>query len=135
MLERQSSRKGNVIMMRNAGILPAAILVLLTALSCSRHPVEKRQATVVLQDGSQISGTVVASSASNITLAGVDNISRTIPMSQVKSVRTVRRRHNCQRQPRPNRQLRSTHRPGVCPSSCSSQETGAGARGRKPGGT
>jgi len=73
-------------MMRNAGILAAATLVFLTLLSCSKQPAEKRQATVVLQDGSQVSGAVVASSASDITLAGDDNITRTIPMSRVKSV-------------------------------------------------
>ena len=73
-------------MMRNAGILPAVILVFLTLLSCSKQPAEKRQATIVLQDGSQVSGAVVASSASDITLAGGDNITRTIPMNQVKSV-------------------------------------------------
>ncbi len=73
-------------MIRNAGILPTAILVFLALLSCSKQPAEKRQATVVLQDGSQVSGTVVASSASDITLAGGDNVTRTIPMSQVKSV-------------------------------------------------
>jgi hypothetical protein len=73
-------------MMKNAGILHAAILVLLTLLSCNRQPAEKRQATVVLQDGSQVSGTMVASSASEITLAGDDHITRKIPMSQVKSV-------------------------------------------------
>ena len=73
-------------MMRNAGILPAVILVFLTLLSCSKQPAEKRQATVVLQDGSQVSGTVVASSASDITLEGGDNVTRKIPMSQVKSV-------------------------------------------------
>lgn len=72
--------------MRNAGILSTAILVFLTLLSCSKQPAEKRQATVVMQDGSQISGAVLASSASEITLAGDDNINRTIPMSQVKSV-------------------------------------------------
>jgi len=73
-------------MMRKANILPAAILVFLTLLSCSKQPAEKRQATIVLQDGSQVSGAVVASSASDITLTGDDNITRTIPMSQVKSV-------------------------------------------------
>jgi hypothetical protein len=73
-------------MVKNTGILAAAVLVSLTLLSCSRQPAEKRQATVVLQDGSQVSGTVVASSASAITLAGEDNITRTIPTSQVKSV-------------------------------------------------
>ena len=73
-------------MMRNVGILPAAILVFLTLLSCNKQPAEKRQATVVLQDGSEVSGAVVSTSASEITLAGDDSITRTIPMSQVKSV-------------------------------------------------
>jgi len=73
-------------MMRYAGILPAAILVFLTLLSCSKQPAERRQATVVLLDGSQVSGAVVASSATDITLADGNNITRTIPMSQVKSV-------------------------------------------------
>ena len=73
-------------MMKRAGIPAAVVLALLTMASCGRQPAEKRQATVLLQDGSQISGAVVASSASEITLAGEDNIKRTIPMSQVKSV-------------------------------------------------
>lgn len=85
-LDRQTSWKGNVIMMRNASILPVAVFVLLTLLSCSKQPAERRHATVMLQDGSQVSGAVVASSASDITLAGDDNITRTIPMRQVKSV-------------------------------------------------
>jgi len=67
-------------------MLSAVAVVFLATLSCSKQPAEKRQATVVLQDGSQVSGAVVASSASDITLAGEDNITRTIPMSQVKSV-------------------------------------------------
>jgi len=41
---------------------------------------------VLLQDGSQVSGALVSSSDSEITLAGQDNITRTIPMNQVKSV-------------------------------------------------
>jgi hypothetical protein len=82
----QSTQKGNVTTMRNAGILAAAVLVFLTLFSCSKQPAEKRQATILLQDGSQVSGAVMASSASEITLAGEDNITRTIPMSQVKSV-------------------------------------------------
>jgi hypothetical protein len=73
-------------MLRNIGILTAAILVSLTLMSCSKQPAERRQATVVLQDGSELSGAVVSSSAKDITLAGEDNITRTIPMSQVKSV-------------------------------------------------
>ncbi len=62
------------------------VLALLTLVSCSRTEAEKRPATVLLNDGSQISGLVVKSSDAEITLAGGDNITRTIPMSQVKSV-------------------------------------------------
>jgi hypothetical protein len=71
--------------MANSRVVAAAILVLF-ALSCSKQVAEKRQATVLLQDGSQVTGAVVASTASEITLAGNDNITRTIPMPQVKSV-------------------------------------------------
>ncbi|MFB3777156.1 MAG: hypothetical protein ACE141_06070 [Bryobacteraceae bacterium] len=72
--------------MKTTGVLTAAFLVVLTLVSCSRQPAEQRQATVVLKDGSQVSGKVAASSDTEITLAGEDNITRTIPMAQVKSV-------------------------------------------------
>ncbi|RPI09221.1 MAG: hypothetical protein EHM65_09410, partial [Acidobacteriales bacterium] len=76
--------------MRQTSVLLAAILVFLGLSACTNKsavaPSEKRQATVVLQDGSTVTGAVVASSASEITLAGGDNITRTIPMTQVKSV-------------------------------------------------
>jgi hypothetical protein len=39
-----------------------------------------------MRDGTRVTGAVVASSTSEITVAGDDNISRTIPMSQVRSV-------------------------------------------------
>lgn len=45
-----------------------------------------RHATVVLRDGSKAAGTVTASSATQITLAGDDHITRTIPMDQVRSI-------------------------------------------------
>ena len=43
-------------------------------------------ATVQMRDGSTVSGTVTATSATEITLAGDDNSTHTIPMSQVKSI-------------------------------------------------
>jgi len=39
-----------------------------------------------MRDGTRVTGAVVASSTAEITVAGDDNISRTIPMSQVRSV-------------------------------------------------
>ncbi len=43
-------------------------------------------AFVRLKDGSKVPGTIVASSATEITVAGDDGIERKIPMAQVKSV-------------------------------------------------
>jgi hypothetical protein len=43
-------------------------------------------ATVTLRDGTKATGTVVESSAAEIKLSGDDNITRTIPMTQVKSI-------------------------------------------------
>jgi hypothetical protein len=47
---------------------------------------QQRQATVVLQDGTRVEGTVTASSATEVTLDGADGIKRTIPMGQVKTI-------------------------------------------------
>jgi len=76
--------------MRQTGILFTTIVVFLALSSCARknavEPSEKRHATVQMKDGTKVTGTVVASSPSEITLAGDDSISRTIPMQQVRSV-------------------------------------------------
>jgi hypothetical protein len=76
--------------MRQTSVLLATIVVSLVLSSCTNRsavePLEKRHATVLMQDGTKVTGAVVASSASEITLAGDDNITRTIPMKQVKSV-------------------------------------------------
>jgi hypothetical protein len=69
-----------------AVLLAVAVVTTAALSSCNRQPVEWRQATVLLQDGSQVNGAVVSSSDAEITLAGQDNITRTIPMNQVKSV-------------------------------------------------
>ena len=46
----------------------------------------RSHATLLMRDGTRVTGAVVASSTAEITVAGDDNISRTIPMNQVKSV-------------------------------------------------
>ncbi len=43
-------------------------------------------ATVTMRDGTTVSGTVLSSSASEIQIAGDDKVTRTIPMTQVKTV-------------------------------------------------
>jgi len=75
---------------RQTSIWLTTLCVLLTLMSCTNQggvgSSEKRHATVLMQDGTKVTGTVEASSASEITLAGDDNITRTIPMNQVKSI-------------------------------------------------
>ena len=45
-----------------------------------------QHATVLMRDGSELTGTVTATSPSEITLAGDDKTTHTIPMAQVKSI-------------------------------------------------
>jgi hypothetical protein len=75
---------------RHTSVLLATILVFLALASCTNKSAvessEKRHATVLMQDGTKVTGTVEASSPSEITLVGDDNITRTIPMNQVKSI-------------------------------------------------
>jgi hypothetical protein len=70
-------------------VLSVALATMLLC-SCGKKEPEPssagQRATVVLKDGTQASGTVVASSNTEITIAGDDNIKRTIPMTQVRSV-------------------------------------------------
>jgi hypothetical protein len=75
---------------RKTSALLVTILAVLVLSSCTEKsavaPSEQRRATVYMQDDTQVAGTVVASSASEITIAGDDSITRTIPMAKVKSV-------------------------------------------------
>jgi len=66
----------------------SAIVVLLMASACSSPSSSEAgpHATVQLKDGTSMSGTVAASSASEIRITGDDNITHAIPMSQVRSV-------------------------------------------------
>jgi hypothetical protein len=65
----------------------AAILALLLLLgACSGTPTTGPRATVLMRDGSSVSGMVLSSTAAEIKIAGDDNITRAIPMAQVRSV-------------------------------------------------
>ena len=63
----------------------AALSALFFLASCSKQA-SGQHATVLMRDGSELMGTVTASSPSEITLAGDDKTTHTIPMSQVKSI-------------------------------------------------
>ncbi|HEV2194150.1 MAG TPA: hypothetical protein VGR55_01110 [Candidatus Acidoferrum sp.] len=53
--------------------------------SCAKQA-SGQHATVLMRDGSELAGTVTATSPSEITLAGDDKTTHTIPMTQVKSI-------------------------------------------------
>jgi hypothetical protein len=64
----------------------ATCFALITLCSCNRNTGGGQHATVLMRDGASISGTVVSNSSSEIQLAGDDKVTRTIPMSQVRSI-------------------------------------------------
>ena len=69
-------------------MLPAMLFAGLMV-SCANRataPADAPHATVTMRDGTQIAGTVTASSPSGITLLGDDRVSHTYSMSQVRSV-------------------------------------------------
>lgn len=65
--------------------LPAALSLVLLA-SCEKAASPRPHATVLLRDGTSVSGTVQSSSPSEIQLLGDSQVTRVIPMSQVRSV-------------------------------------------------
>jgi hypothetical protein len=65
-----------------AGVTLGALLFLA---SCAKQA-SGQHATVLMRDGSSVTGTVTATSPSEITLAGDDKTTHTIPMAQVKSI-------------------------------------------------
>lgn len=53
--------------------------------SCAKQGTGQH-ATILMRDGSELTGTVTSTSASEITVAGDDKTTHTIPMAQVKSI-------------------------------------------------
>jgi hypothetical protein len=65
----------------------STLVLLLFVAACSGTSSGGGQhATVQLRDGSSVSGTLVSSSADEIKITGDDNVTRTLPMAQVRSV-------------------------------------------------
>lgn len=81
---RHSTRRGSNPAWRTV-FAGAALGSLFFLASCAK-PGSGQHATVLMRDGSELMGTVTASSPSAITLAGDDRTTHTIPMSQVKSI-------------------------------------------------
>jgi len=64
----------------------ALVLLLLVAACSSTSSGGGQRATVQMRDGSSVTGTLVSSSADEIKITGDDNVTRTLPMAQVRSV-------------------------------------------------
>jgi hypothetical protein len=63
-----------------------SFLTLILLVSCNKSSGGGQHATVLLRDGTSVSGTVLSSSASELQIAGDDKLTRTIAMTQVRSV-------------------------------------------------
>ncbi len=64
-----------------------AVLSLVLLSSCNKvAPSSGLHATVLMRDGTSVSGTVMSSSPTEIQIAGDNKVTRAIPMSQVRSV-------------------------------------------------
>src|SRR5262249_19358883 len=61
-------------------------LAVLLLCSCSKNSSSGQHATVLMRDGSSVSGTILSSSNSEVQIAGDDKVTRTIPMPQVRSI-------------------------------------------------
>jgi hypothetical protein len=66
-------------------VLFPALFLFLVLFSCAK-PSGGQHATVLMRDGTSVSGTVLSSSGTEIQLAGDDKANRTIPMAQVRSI-------------------------------------------------
>ena len=81
---RASARRGPNLICRPIFAGPALCALFFLA-SCAKQA-SGQHATVLMRDGSELMGTVTATSPTEITLAGDDKSTHTIPMSQVKSI-------------------------------------------------
>lgn len=70
---------------RRAVFLGATLCALLLLASCAKQAAGQH-ATITMRDGSTLTGTVTATSPSEVTMAGDDSQTHNIPMTQVKSI-------------------------------------------------
>src|SRR5260370_40444073 len=65
------------------GVTLGALLFLA---SCAHKTASGQHATILMRDGTTLTGIVTATSPAEITLAGDDNATHAVPMTQVKSI-------------------------------------------------
>ncbi|HEY7337520.1 MAG TPA: hypothetical protein VH639_21685 [Bryobacteraceae bacterium] len=67
-------------------LFPIAVAAILLLSSCGKTATDTRHASVELRDGTSVSGKVLSSSASELQIAGDDNVTHTIAQAQVRSI-------------------------------------------------
>jgi hypothetical protein len=67
-------------------IFVATLCTSLFVASCGNQTASGQHAAIQMRDGTTLTGTVTATSGSEITLTGDDNATHTVPMAQVKSI-------------------------------------------------
>jgi len=72
-------------LMRRTIFAGAVLGILFFQASCAKQT-PGPHATILMRDGTSLSGTVTATSPSEVTLTGDDNAAHTVPMTQVKSI-------------------------------------------------
>jgi hypothetical protein len=72
-------------LMRRTIFAGAVLGVLFFQASCAKQA-PGPHATILMRDGTTLSGTVTATSPAEVTLTGDDNTAHTVPMTQVKSI-------------------------------------------------
>jgi hypothetical protein len=73
-------------LVRQTVFMASAVGALMFLASCGSKQASGPHATVLMRDGSTLTGMVTATSPAEITLAGDDNTTHAVPMAQVKSI-------------------------------------------------
>ena len=82
----QSSRRSYRSILTRQIIAFSAIFAIFFLASCAKKEFSGQHATILMRDGSTLTGTVTATSPSEVTVAGDDNATHTIQTAQVKSI-------------------------------------------------
>jgi len=83
---RASTGRCTSNLIRQTIFASATLGALLLLASCATQQAPGQHATILMRDGTTLAGTVTATSPAEVTLAGDDNTTHTVPMTQVKSI-------------------------------------------------
>ena len=85
-IRASAGRRYTANLIRRTVFAGATLVALFLLASCTAKQAPGQHATIYMRDGTSLSGTVTATSPTEVTLTGDDNTSHTVPMAQVKSI-------------------------------------------------